>query len=79
MSPKLKALELYDKYAKILYLIHDVRVKYNPYAKECALIAVDYMDEACGSALAAMGLPDEMVEGITVEYLEEVKKEIRAL
>jgi len=79
MTPKEKALELYNKYAKILHFIHDVRSEYNEYAKECALIAVDYMDEACGSALSAMGFSDEMIKEISIEYLENVKKEINLL
>ena len=41
MTPKEKAEELYWKYAKILYLLHDVRLLKNSYAKDSALIAVD--------------------------------------
>lgn len=41
MTPKEKAEELYWKYAEILYLLHDVRLLKNSYAKQSALIAVD--------------------------------------
>ena len=41
MTPKEKAEELYWKYAEILYLLHDVRLLKNSYAKKSALIAVD--------------------------------------
>jgi len=78
MTPKEKAQELYNKFYNTSSHPHHVESRKNN-AKQCALITVDYMDEACGSALAAMGLPTEHIEAIRIEYLEDIKKEIEAL
>ena len=45
MTPREKAEELYWKYAEILYLLHDVRLLKNSYAKQSALIAADEIIE----------------------------------
>ena len=79
MTPKEKAIEIYNRYANELTLLQDVRSTTNEYAKKCALISIDYMYESCASALAAMGLPDKQCEDIEIEYLEDVKKEIEKL
>ena len=76
MEPKLKAKELIDKFYLIVRDEFDTEKDTIRKAKECAEIAVEYMDEACGSALAAMGLPTEHIEAITIEYLNDLLKEI---
>lgn len=78
MTPKEKAKELYNRFYNTSSHPHHVESRINN-AKQCALITVDYMDEACGSALSAMGLPTEHIEAISIEYLEDLKKEIQAL
>ena len=73
MTPKEKAEELYWKYAKILYLLHDVRLLKNSYAKDSALIAVDEI-------LKAVNNHDETFlckDG--VDYWMQVKQEIENL
>lgn len=41
MTPKEKANELYFKFIKALDIRSDMRPEANPYAKQCALIAVE--------------------------------------
>ena len=65
MTPKEKADELYWKYAEILYLLHDVRLLKNSYAKQSALIAVEEIIEHCNYA--------------NKWYWQEVKQEIENL
>ncbi len=70
MTPKEKALELYWKYAEILYLLHDVRLLKNSYAKQSALIAVDEI----------LSFIEDDREGFSwKKYYQEVKQEIEAL
>ena len=62
MTPKEKAQELYCKYADALN-IRDLQLRANPYAKQCALIAVDEI----------------LTNGYEVPYWQKVKAEIEAL
>ena len=72
MTPKEKAQELYCKYADALN-IRDLQLRANPYAKECALIAVKEILEVI-----------EVIPNVRYRYVEEgiwleVKTEIEAL
>jgi hypothetical protein len=78
MTPKEKAEELFNKFANVIY-DRALTVMQYEICKGCALIAVEYMDEACGSALSAMGLPDKHIEQINIQYLEDLKQEIEKL
>jgi hypothetical protein len=78
MTPKEKAEELFNKFANIIY-DRALTVMQYEICKECSLIAVEYMDEACGSALSAMGLSDKHIEQINIQYLEDLKQEIEKL
>jgi|688.fasta_scaffold301924_2 hypothetical protein len=66
MTTKEKAQELYCKYADALN-IRDLQLRANPYAKQCALIAVAFAKE---NPLNTNGYN---------KYLDEVKSEIEAL
>jgi len=71
MTPKEKAQELIDKMKRPLN--DDYVVDYNPYYKECALIAVDEI-------LKAVNDPDEtFLSKDGIDYWQEVKKEIEKL
>ena len=67
-TPKEKAEELYWKYAEILYLLHDVRLLKNSYAKQSALIAVDEIIDLLSHDINPL-----------VNYWFEVKQEIEKL
>lgn len=67
MTPKEKAKEIYCKYTDALN-IRDLQTTANPFAKQCALIAVD---EVINSELFKW-LEDEI-------YWQEVKQEIEKL
>lgn len=67
MTEKEKADEIYCKYTDALN-IRDLQITANPFAKQCALIAVD---EVINSALFKW-LEDEI-------YWQEVKREIENL
>ena len=71
MTPKLKAIELVDKF--MLHNSYQSIVWYN--AKQCALIAVDEMQLLMSSLWSAAGIN----ENHRSSYLEEVKKEIEKL
>jgi len=62
MTPKEKAIELYEKM---------LRVEYPLAAKHCALIAVDEVIEALHE--------HHWQNRLTIDYWEEVKKEIEKL
>ncbi len=67
MTPKDKAIELYNKYEQLgRDFTRGVSMK--EFAKQCALIAVDEMIEVAKSLTME-----------TQEWYEEVKKEIEAL
>jgi hypothetical protein len=68
MTPKEKAKELYLKYTDALN-IRDLVTTANPFAKQCALIAVDEI-------LKLSTFFNLIAE---TEYWNEVKKEIEAL
>jgi len=70
MTPKEKAKELYLKYTDALN-IRDLQTTANPFAKQCALIAVDEILEIVTSDNSAL-----IVE---LPYWQEVKKEIEKL
>ena len=69
MTPKEKAKELYCKYTDALN-IRDLQTTTNPFAKQCALIAVyeilDFIDEI-------------MIDLSFEEYCNNVKQEIEKL
>ncbi len=67
MTPKEKAKEIYCKYTDALN-IRDLQTTANPFAKQCALIAVD---EVINSEIFKW-LEDEI-------YWQEVKQEIEKL
>jgi ArsR family metal-binding transcriptional regulator len=71
MTPKEKAIELYNK-------MYDFSI-FDESAKQCALIAVDEMIEIYVSACVAMGMSKEDAEKQESKYLQEVKQEIEAL
>lgn len=64
-NPKLKAKELYCKYTHALN-IRDLQITANPFAKQCALVAVDLV----------LGTFIITVENLVVQYWQEVKEEI---
>ena len=67
MTPKAKAIELYNKYMQMPFPTHTDR------AKRCALIAVDEI-------LKAVDNPDETyLMKHSVEYWSQVKQEIENL
>jgi hypothetical protein len=68
MTPKEKAKELYCKYTDAL-IIRDLQTTANPFAKKCALIAVDEIWNALESA--------RVFE--EYDYWQEVKEEIHKL
>jgi len=70
MTPKEKAEELIDKMERPLN--DDYAVDYNPYYKECALIAVD--------EILSMGIMSESGDWeMAKSYWQEVKNEIEKL
>ena len=68
MTAKEKAKEIYCKYADALN-IRDLQTTANPFAKQCALIAVDEV----------MGTIDAEDHVILYNYWQQVKKEIENL
>ena len=72
MTPKEKAKELYLKYTNTLN-IRDLQITANPFAKQCALIAVH---EIIASNPIAF---DEYDNCIEKNWWKEVKKEIEKL
>jgi hypothetical protein len=77
MTPKEKALELWEKYFRLNY-DWDGGTK-DEWAKEGALIAVNEMIDVYASACVAMGMSKEDAEKQESKYLLEVKQEIEAL
>ncbi len=73
MTPREKALDLINKFTRFTPADDEFEL---PYAKQCALIAVDEMMEVYASALLAMGATKESAESIESKYLKEVKREI---
>jgi hypothetical protein len=73
MTPKTKAIKMFDKYMEITNNYYQ--------AKECALIAVDelikYHDDLMD--VVRYELPSNIVAVIPYKYWEEVKQEIEAL
>jgi hypothetical protein len=78
MTPKEKAIELYNKFYNTSSHPHHVESRKNN-AKQYALIAVDEMIEIYVSACVAMGMSKEDAEKQESKYLQEVKQEIEAL
>jgi len=74
MSPKEKAKELYCKYTDTLN-IRDLQTNANPFAKQCALIAVD---EIIAIATWGGNIDGEIDEN-SKEYFMQVKQEIEKL
>jgi hypothetical protein len=73
MTPKEKANELYLKYTDTLN-IKDLQVTANPFAKQCAIIAVDEILSDYKNYLM-----HENTEYKGLMYWQEVKKEIELL
>jgi hypothetical protein len=70
MTPKEKAIELYNKYFSMIKIESYIdRVSSIPYVKKCALIAVDEILNICADSL---GLTE-------LDYWQQVKEEIEAL
>jgi hypothetical protein len=68
MRPKEKAEELYFKYKEALNIKNDMRIGANPFAKECALIAVDEILKAVTT-----------IADKKYDFYVEVKQEIEKL
>jgi hypothetical protein len=73
MTPKEKAKELYCKYTDALN-IRDLQTTANPFAKQCALIAVDEIINA--NPYECDGI--EILHS-NISYWQEVKQEIEKL
>jgi hypothetical protein len=86
MTPKEKAKEIYCKYADALN-IRDLQTNANPFAKQCALIAVDEILSALHDAsdvdeiLLALhdASDDDSPYNHELKYWQEVKQEIENL
>jgi len=76
MTPKEKAEEIYCKYTDALN-IRDLQTTANPFAKQCALIAVDEIIELY--EFHAISNPDDKRVMDTLNYFDEVKQEIEKL
>ncbi len=76
MTPKEKAKELYCKYTDALN-IRDLRTTANPFAKQCAIIAVDEMIKIRNEIINTLKLGALDIE--VIAFLEEVKQEIEKL
>jgi len=76
MTSKEKAIELRDKYIFTSFIIDEdyenIKLKLMLNAKECALIAVQELIEQCYSYR-------EIDLGMSLDYWEEVRKEIEKL
>ena len=70
MTPQEKAKEIYCKYADALN-IRDLQITANPFAKQCALIAVDEIIESNPYECDAI----EILHS-NIFYWEQVKQEI---
>lgn len=71
MKPKEKAKEIYCKYTNALN-IRDLQTTANPFAKQCALIAVDEVILSQGTGCYECGGGDQ-------QFWETVKNEIEQL
>lgn len=71
MTTKEKAKELYCKYTDALN-IRDLQTTANPFAKQCALIAVDELIKISNWG----GIIDDDIEENSKEYFMQVKQEI---
>jgi hypothetical protein len=81
MSPREKAIELYNRFfieVPFLQSDDDIRDDMNA-AKRCALIAVDEMEEVYASAVSAITKNKKLAESTKSVYLQEVKQEIEKL
>jgi hypothetical protein len=82
MAPKDKAEQLVNEY-RILLMNEDTEcgneILCTSIAKQCALIAVDEMEQVFASMLFVMGWTKEDAEKYESVYLKEVKKEINKL
>jgi hypothetical protein len=77
MTPKEKAKEIYCKYTDALD-IRDLRTTANPFAKRCALIAVDEIEQALTDYGRGDSLELQNMDS-TFRYWQEVKQEIENL
>ncbi len=80
MTPKEKAIELYNKMYETGFKPKSVLIRIEQ-AKECALIAVDELIEYHDDVMDVVRyeLPSNIVAVIPYKYWEDVKKEIEAL
>ena len=78
MNAKEKAKEIYCKYTDALN-IRDLQTTANPFAKQCALIAVEeILNNNCGSHTDEMNATNSEIY-CDEYYWEEVKQEINNL
>jgi len=77
LTPKEKAKEIYCKYTDALD-IRDLRTTANPFAKRCALIAVDEIEQALTDYGRGDSLELQNMDS-TFRYWQEVKQEIENL
>jgi hypothetical protein len=77
MTPKEKAKELFHKFYNAIPS-DEIGENYNS-AKQCALIAVDEMEEVYASAVSAILNSKEKAELFKSRFLQEVKQEIEKL
>jgi hypothetical protein len=71
MTPQEKAKEIYCKYADALN-IRDLQITANPFAKQCALIAVDEMLDSYTNEHSYGYITSDRI----IPYWQEVKQEI---
>ena len=75
MSPKEKAKELYCKYTDALN-IRDLQITANPFAKQCALIAVEEIIN--GYEFDSLDIENKRIMD-NINYWDKVKQEINNL
>jgi hypothetical protein len=78
MSPKEKAIELYNKFYDTSSHPHHIETR-QQIAKQCALISVNEMEEVYASAVSAITKNKKLAESTKSVYLQEVKQEIEKL
>jgi hypothetical protein len=79
MTPKEKAKELLDKFARIDGYEDSIDLSKCEYEKQCALIAVDEMISQMLSLMKVFNEDRSEFEAIELDYLTKVKQEIEKL
>jgi hypothetical protein len=77
MTPKEKAEELYCKYTDALN-IRDLQTTANPFAKQCALIAVDEIINTLNFDIRDLDVRGNILLDL-IKFWREVKQEIELL